>query len=147
MKLVDGRETILVVAGSSDAALAKDRPLALWLRDEINRRSDGQAYRRAVVVGDARFAEARELHRHPTIAVGGPGSNGIVQHLSSVLPMVWTQDDRSFVQMAPEGGGRQVALWGMDADGTKAAVEAFVAEGMLDALLAHLWPFPQATLS
>lgn len=147
MKLVDGDETVIVVTGSSPAAEAKDLPLAQWLAAEIDRRGEGQAYRRAVVVADARYVQTRAFHRSPTIGIGGPGANDVVQQLSQVLPTVWTRDERSFVQMAMDGKGRQVALWGMDADGTRGAIEAFVEGGMLDALLARIWPFRAGALT
>lgn len=142
MKLVDGNETVIVVTGGSEAALAKDAPLAVRLREEIDRRGRGYSYRRAVVVRAEQYVETPSLHRHPTIAVGGPGANDISQHLTQVLPMAWVRDERSFVQMAPSEDGRQVAVWGMDAEGTEGAVEAFITEGLLDRLLDRIWRLP-----
>lgn len=147
MKLVDGDDTILLVTGSTPAAEQKDEPLARWLAAEIDRRGDGQSYRRALVIGDARYVQTPAFHQHPTIAIGGPGANDVVQHLSQVLPTVWAQDDRSFVQMAMDGKRRQVALWGMDSGATRSAVEAFVEQGMLDALLEKVWPFRPSTFT
>jgi len=51
------------------------------------------------------------------------------------------------VQMSMDGRNRQVALWGMDSEATRHAVEAFVEEGMLDALLTRLWPFRPTTFT
>jgi hypothetical protein len=141
MKLLDRDETIVLVTGSSDSAEAKDQPLALWLCKEIDRRGSGVPFRRAVMVEDNAYVGNTTFHENPTIAIGGPGSNAVVQHLSDVLPTVWARDDKSFIQMGVDGRGRQVALWGMDAAGTKSAVEAFVEEGMLDALLERVWAF------
>ena len=146
MKLVDSEETLVLVTGSSPSATVKDLPIAQWLAGEIDRRGRGQAYRRAVVVGDVRYVHTPAFHANPTIGIGGPGSNDVVQHLSQTLPTVWNRDDRSFVQMSLDGRNRQVALWGMDSDATRHAVEAFVEEGMLDALLTRLWPFRPTTL-
>ena len=141
MKLLDRDETILLVTGSSETAEEKDAPLADWLRKEIDRRGSGVPFRRGVKVGDNAYVGNPSFHENPTIAIGGPGSNAVVQHLSDVLPTVWTRDDKSFIQMGVDGRGRQVALWGMDAAGTRSAVEAFVEEGMLDALLERVWAF------
>ena len=141
MKLLDRDETILLVTGSSDGAEAKDAPLAHWLQQEIDRRGSGVPFRRGLMMEDNAYVGNTALHEHPTIAIGGPGANAVVQHLSDVLPTVWARDDKSFIQMGVDGRGRQVALWGMDADATRGAVEAFVEEGMLDALLDRLWPF------
>lgn len=141
MKLLDRDETVLLVTGATEAAEVKDAPLAEWLREEIDRRGGGLPFRRGLLVVDTAYVGTPAFHDNPTIAIGGPGSNSVVRHLSEVLPTIWTLEDRSFIQMGSEGRGRQVALWGMDAEATRGAVEAFVAEGMLDALLGRLWPF------
>lgn len=141
MKLVDPDETIVVVTGSTTAAAQKDAPIARWLQEEIDRRGGGLTYRRAVVIADERYVRTPTFHQNPTIAIGGPGTNDVAQHLTQLLPMVWTRDDRCFIQMGLDGRARQVALWGMDADGTRGAVEAFVEQGMLDALLERVWTF------
>ena len=52
MKLVDTDETVVLVTGSSITAEERDLPLAYLLKAEIDRRGDGLAYRRAVVVDD-----------------------------------------------------------------------------------------------
>ena len=141
MKLIDRDETVLVVTGTSPAAAEKDYPLALRLRDEIDRRGYGLPFRRGVLVEDAAWVGTPTFHENPTIAIGGPGSNAVVQHLTQNLPTVWNRDERSYIQIGGDGRSRQVALWGMDSEATKEAVEAFVEEGMLDALLERLWPF------
>ncbi len=141
MKLLDRDETILLVTGSTPGAEGKDAPLAEWLRDEIDRRGGGLPFRRGLLVEDSAYVSTPAFHENPTIAIGGPGSNAVSQHLSEVLPTIWTREERSFIQMGMENRGRQVALWGMDADGTRGAVEAFVEEGMLDALLERVWQF------
>lgn len=141
MKLLDRDETILLVTGSSEAAVQKDAPLAAWLREEVDRRGSGVPFRRAVVMEDTAYMGNPGVHDNPTIAIGGPGSNAVVQHLSDVLPTVWAREDKCFIQMGVDGRGRQVTLWGMDADATRGAVEAFVEEGMLDALLERVWAF------
>lgn len=141
MKLIDRDETVLVVTGSNPGATEKDGPLAHWLRNEIDRRGSGLPFRRGLLVEDSAWVSTPGFHESPTIAIGGPGSNAVVQHLTDVLPTVWNREERSFIQIGGDGRSRQVALWGMDADATRGAVEAFVEEGMLDALLDRLWPF------
>ena len=49
MKLVDTEETIVLVTGSDIRAEERDRPTAYRLKAEVDRRGDGQAFRRAVV--------------------------------------------------------------------------------------------------
>jgi hypothetical protein len=144
MKLVDQDETVVVVTGASAEG---DTAVARWLQQEIDRRGAGMAYRRAVVIGDERYVQTPGFHQNPTITIGGPGANGVAQHLTTVLPMIWSREDRMFVQMGLDGQGRQVALWGMDAEATRGAVEAFVEQGLLDALLDRVWTFrPRTTV-
>ncbi|MGE0443480.1 MAG: hypothetical protein AB7L66_06030 [Gemmatimonadales bacterium] len=137
MKLIDRDETVVVVVGGAGEP-PPDRPLADNIRREIDGRADGRPYRRAVVVSDAEFLESPELHSHPTIAIGGPGANAVVQRLVSELPTLWQREERAFVQ-AEIDDARRVALWGMDREATAQAVEAFLIEGYLDALLERIW--------
>lgn len=137
MKLVDRDETILVIVGGGTEP-ATDRALAEGLCREITGRGDGQSYRRALLVLDTEFLDRPDLHRHPTISVGGPGVNAVAQRLVGELPMLWEHEDRSFIQADMEGS-RRVALWGIDGTATTRAVEAFRLEGFLSALLDQVW--------
>jgi hypothetical protein len=141
IKLIDSNETIVIVTGSDPRAEERDRPTAYRLKAEIDRRSDGQAFRRAVVVGDAWFLEHRTLDLNPAIAVGGPGVNGLSTELLQQVPIVWSQDQRSFVQAEFEATPKRVALWGVDAEATMVAVQAFISQGFLEDLLRRIWRF------
>lgn len=141
MKLIDTDETIVIVTGSDIRAEERDRPTAYRLKHEIDRRSDGQPFRRAVVVGDGWYLENRIFHLNPTIAIGGPGVNGLAADLVQRIPTLWTQDQRAYVQADFDGDPKRALLWGMDAESTMAAVQAFVAQGYLDDLLRRIWRF------
>lgn len=141
MKLVDTEETIVLVTGSSPAAEERDRPLAYRLKAEIDRRGAGHAYRRAVVVADLWYLQNRTFHLNPTVAIGGPGANGVSHDFAETLPAVYSQGERVFVQADFEGEPKRAALWGADAAGTSAAVDAFMTEGYLDDLLSRIWRF------
>jgi hypothetical protein len=141
MKLVDTEETVVIVTGSDLRSEERDRPTAYRLKEEIDRRSDGQAFRRAVVVGDTWFLQNRIFHLNPTIAVGGPGVNGLAAELSQVLPVSWTQDQRVYVHADFDAEVKRAALWGVDAEATMAAVQAFVSQGFLEDLLRRIWRF------
>jgi hypothetical protein len=141
MKLVDPEETVVLVIGTSPNAEARDRPLADRLKAEIDRRGAGHAYRRAVVVGDAGYLEHRAFHHNPTIAIGGPGANGVTEEFTAMLPTVYRRDERVFVQADLEGELKRVALWGADAAATAEAVEVFGNDGLLDGLLERIWRF------
>jgi hypothetical protein len=140
MKLIDRDETVLVVIGGpNDGGLdPRDRVLAETLQRAIDGRADGRPYRRALVVGAREFLERPDLYRHPTITVGGPGVNPVAERLVGELPTLWRHEDRAFVQAELEET-RRIAIWGMDAAATGLAVDAFLTEGYLDALLDRIW--------
>ena len=141
MKLVDTDETVVLVTGSALTAQERDRPLAYRLKSEIDRRGEGHAYRRAVVVADLWYLDNRIFHLNPTIAIGGPGANAVAEEFSSLLPTVYSSEDRVFVQADLEGDPKRAALWGADAGATAQAVEVFTTQGLLDDLLRRIWRF------
>jgi hypothetical protein len=146
VKLIDTEETVVIVIGSSSAAEERDRPLAYQLKAEIDERGSGLAYRRAVVVADSWYLENDRFHLNPTIAIGGPGANGVSQELSAVLPTVYARDEQVFVQADFEGDLKRATLWGVDAAHTGQAVEIFTRQGFLDDLLSRIWRFRVGTL-
>lgn len=141
MKLLDLEETVVVVTGSTSAALERDRPVGIWLRDEINRRGEGLTYRRAVVTDDERYFQSDVLQRQTTIAIGGPGVNAVTQHFFSTLATLYAEEERVWVQADFDGEQKRVGLWGVDAAATSSAVDAFMVHGYLDELLRRIWQF------
>ena len=141
MKLVDTEETVVLVTGSSITSEERDRPLAYRLKAEIDRRGTGHSYRRAVVVADLWYLDNRIFHLNPTIAIGGPGANGVAQEFSSVLPTVHSVGEQVFIQLDFEGELKRAVLWGANAAGTAAAVDGFLSGGYLDDLLGRIWRF------
>jgi hypothetical protein len=146
MKLVDTEETVVLVTGASITAEERDRPLAYLLKAEIDRRGAGHAYRRAVVVADLWYLENRILHLNPTVAIGGPGANGVARELSEMLPTVYNGNDQAFIQADFEGDVKRAALWGANAAETAAAVQVFATQGLLDDLLERIWKFRSGVL-
>jgi hypothetical protein len=141
MKLVDTDETVVLVTGTSLRSEEADRPLAYWIKQEVDRRGAGHAYRRAVVVGDRWYLENGVFQLNPTIAIGGPGVNGVSAEFAESLPMAWSRDERVFVQADFTGDLRRAALWGADAEATTLAVEHFLQGGLLEELLGRIWRF------
>lgn len=139
MKLLDRNETVLVIVGTGGSSSERDRQLADSLRANIDRRGDGLTYRRAVVVTDQMFLARPQLHRHPTIAIGGPGVNAVSQFYATDLPTVWQDEERCYVQAELEGAAKRVAVWGTNAGATAQAVDAFVSQGFLENLLERIW--------
>ena len=93
------------------------------------------------MVADLWYLQNRIFHLNPTIAIGGPGANGVSQDFAEALPAVYSQEDRVFVQADFEGEMKRAALWGADAALTAVAVEVFMTQGYLDDLLSRIWRF------
>jgi len=74
----------------------------------------------------------------PAIAVGGPGVNAFTAQIYEELPVAFTRDEHVFIQMSGETGKR-AALWGMDHEATREAVERFAKEGLLERFLDLIW--------
>jgi hypothetical protein len=131
----------VLVIGSLLTAEERDRPVAYRLKSEIDRRGIGHAYRRAVVVADLWYLENRIFHLNPTIAIGGPGANGVSNDFAESLPMVYSREERVFVQADFESDVKRASLWGVDSAQTALAVEIFMTQGYLDDLLSRVWRF------
>lgn len=142
MTLFDPVQTVVLVHGSEGRAAERDRGLALRLQDEVALRGH-----RAVVVSDAVYDDHPALHPGAVVAIGGPGVNRLSAELLPSLPAVWAQEDKVFVQAARDQHPPRAVVWGMDADATADAVEAFIFHGELDRLLGGLWHFPKKSLT
>jgi hypothetical protein len=141
MKLIDTDETILLVTGSGISAEERDRPIAYWLKGEIDRQGAGHPFRRAVVVADAWYVENRVFQLNPAVMIGGPGVNLGSRELADRLPVVLEEDEQSFVQSGDVDEVPKTCLWGMNAGATARAVELFVERGLLAGLLQRIWRF------
>lgn len=141
MKLIDRDETIVVVTAADLDAEAPDRASASRLLAEIGARGAGHPYRRAVLVTDDAWFSTTQFHASPTVAIGGPGVNGVSGRFSAELPTVWTEDNRVIIQADFSDNARRVALWGMDRVATTEAVDAFIARGWLEEYLDRCWRF------
>jgi len=139
MKVIDTDETVLIVTGTEIPAEMNDRPIAYRLKAEIDRKGGGRSFRRAVVVSDHWYAQNRIFHLCPTVAVGGPGVNGVAAAFVNDLPMLIQRQERVFVQGSWEGETKRASLWGVDRAATADAVDAFIGEGMCEALLKTIW--------
>lgn len=141
MKLVDGDETIVLVIAADLEPGHLDREMATRLKEEIDTRGAGHPYRRAVIVSDLAWFETPLFHLSPTIAIGGPGVNGVSGRLAGELPTVWAEAERATIQATMQDGPRRAALWGMDRQATAGAVDAFIARGWLDEFLDRSWRY------
>jgi hypothetical protein len=140
--------TVLIVVGYGILPEEEDRPGAYDLKREIVSRGLGAESRGAVVVTDMWMVNQEMAELFPAIAVGGPGVNAFAAQIYEELPVAFTRDERVFIQMSggqmsggqmSGGPGKRAALWGMDQDATREAVERFVKDGFLDRFLDTVW--------
>ena len=135
--------TVLIVVGYGILPEEEDRPGAYDLKREIVTRGLGVESRGAVVVTDMWMVNQEMAELFPAIAVGGPGVNAFAAQIYEELPVAFTRDERVFIQMSggqmSGGPGKRAALWGMDQDATREAVERFVKDGFLDRFLDKVW--------
>jgi hypothetical protein len=62
----------------------------------------------------------------------------IAAQIYEELPVAFTRDERVFIQVS-EPPGKRAAVWGMDQETTREAVERFVKDGLLDRFLNMVW--------
>jgi hypothetical protein len=129
--------TLLIVAGACLRAERLDRPLANRIReaadDLLRRRIDGEPD--VIVLSDVWYLNSQELHRIPTIAVGGPGVNNLSAYWQRELPRVLLIDSVLQIQMDVNGRDHRCCLWGMNHDDTVEAVDTFLSKGYLERFL------------
>ena len=134
----DVRSTVLLVVGYGILCEEEDRPVAYRLKQEIMARGARKPEGAAVVVTDMWMLNQDMADLFPAVAIGGPGANAFTAQVYEDLPIVLSRDQRVFVQMDRQAGKR-AALWGMEADATKEAADAFLREGLLEEFLELVW--------
>jgi hypothetical protein len=124
---------ILIVAGSTLRAEELDRPLAYYLKQQVEgqltqRQADGRdaTPARVLVVADFRFLNDKPLQSLAAISVGGPGVNALAHAWFEELPFSFAVDEQFCIQMDPELAEPRASIWGMDNASTQVAVSVFV---------------------
>jgi hypothetical protein len=161
---------MLIVTGSTLRAEEKDRPLAYYLKQRIEKflhddekhdlppgpgsredtddpgdddaRPDGLAIR---VVADFRWIHDDLLQGLPTISLGGPGVNALAHRWLEDVPISLAVNDRYFIQMDPELEEPRVSIWGMDNISTQIAISVF-ADRFLPRFLGRCATVPPTSL-
>lgn len=140
MNRVDADKTIIVVTGHNVVAEDRDRPLAYYIKTEIDKRGKGQRFKRALVVSDLFYLCSDKLEGCPTISVGGPRVNTLARILSQEVPVAFCVDYQIYIHMDTSGERKPIALiYGIDYEATYTAVRMFVQTGHLDRYLSAVW--------
>ena len=128
---------LLIVTGSTLRAEELDRPLAYYLRQQVERALNRlDLPMKAQVVADFRWMNDDELQVLPTISVGGPGVNALAHNWFEEGPFSLAVDEQYCIQMDPDLAEPRVSIWGMDNASTQIAVSVFI-ERFLPRFLEH----------
>ncbi len=135
----DSPRLLLIVTGSTLRAEEMDRPLAYYLRQQVEKAiaadppkappvsfDDESGDWKVLVVADFRWINEDPLHAHPTISVGGPGVNALANRWFEELPFALAVDEQYCIQMDPDLALPRVSIWGMDNASTQIAVSLFL---------------------
>jgi hypothetical protein len=122
---------LLIVTGSTLRAEEVDRPLAYYLKQQVEARMEADSKSSELpfpvrVIADFRWLHEESLQRLPTISLGGPGVNALAQRWLEDLPVSLAVDEQYYIQMDPDLEEPHVSIWGMDNPTTQIAVSAFI---------------------
>ncbi len=140
MNRIDTQKTVILVTGSGIVAEDRDRPLAYYIKTEIDKRGKGHKFKRAIVVSDLLYLCTDKLETCPTISVGGPKVNNLSRILCREIPLVLCVEYQIYIHMDVSGERKPVALiYGIDYEATYTAVSIFAQTGHLDKYLNAVW--------
>ncbi len=136
---VDTERLLLIVVGAHLAAEVADRPIAHGLRDRIEawvkgdiegagldqQPSDGESVMMPLVCTDVWYLNHKELHRQPTVSLGGPEVNAVSAFLYPRVPVALSIEKKLTIHLEVEMLDLRAAIWGMDAGHTAAGVQLF----------------------
>jgi hypothetical protein len=120
---------LLIVTGTTLRAEEADRPLAYYLKQQIEGKLTDLADSRPLkvcVVADIRWLNEESLQALPTISLGGPGVNLLAKNWLEKVPLSMAIDDRFYIQMDPDLEEPHASIWGLDNPDTQIAVSTFV---------------------
>jgi hypothetical protein len=125
---------LLIVTGSTLRAEEMDRPLAYYLKQQIEEllTQPTKTGQHSVddylvhVIADFRWIHDETLQRLPTISLGGPGVNALAHKWLEDVPVSLAYNERYFIQMDPDLAEARASIWGMDNATTQIAVAVFL---------------------
>ena len=133
------RHAVFLVTGSNLIGEQKDRPLAYFLKAQIDRYGGDDPGKCGIVVSDLWYAAADEVRDCPVISVGGPGVNMLSQQFWDDLPVALAVDNVMVIQMDVALEDLRAGVWGMDHESTREAVQTLYEKGYLRRFLEAAW--------
>ena len=128
----DPARLLLIVTGSTPRAEDVDRPLAYYLKREVERLAatldpPADPPFKIIVLADFRWLNDEPLQRLPTLSVGGPGVNALAgQWVEQELEFSLAVESQYYIQMDPDLESLRASIWGMDNPTTQIAVSVFL---------------------
>lgn len=135
---IDVNDTILIVVGSELTPEEKDRPLAYTLKRIIDERGSN-AYQRCIVVSDRWYLDNELFQVCPTLIIGGPGVNAAAAHFCEKIPLVWNDNQESFLQVSISDTIAKALIWGVSQSTTEQSMTMFLENGHLEDFLNEVW--------
>jgi hypothetical protein len=122
---------ILIVTGSCLRAEEADRPLAYYLKQQIDELIKARDLAESIVlktrvVADLRWLNEEAWQQFPTISVGGPGVNVLTQRWLDEIPLVLSIDGQYYIHVDLSHDELRASIWGMDNSTTQVATSAFI---------------------
>lgn len=117
---------LLIVTGSTLRAEEVDRPLAYYLKQQVEAQFVTDDPPPVRVIADFRWLHEDGLQALPTISLGGPGVNALAQKWLEDLPVSLAVDEQYYIQMDPDLEEPRASIWGMDNATTQIAASAFI---------------------
>jgi hypothetical protein len=133
------RNAIFLVTGSNLTAEQKDRPLAYAIKRHIDRYGGPEETKCGIVVSDLWYTNTDDVGDYPVISVGGPGVNALSQRFWNHVPVALAVDNVFMIQMDVTLDDLRAAVWGMDHQTTREAVQTFFLKGYLRRFLEAAW--------
>lgn len=134
---VIGPDTIILVTGCAIVAELLDRPIAEFLRDEIDKRGNLRTYQRGIIISDLWWFRDPSLHKQPAISVGGHAINHLTRELVKEN-LTWASYIENCGQIALHPP--RLAIWGETVSDTQAQVSQFIQDSCgLAAFLDLCW--------
>ncbi len=132
---IDPEGLLPVVVGAHPRGEMRDRPLAMrllqvirhWQREHCE---DPSSRLRPIVLTDLWYLNDKALLLQPTISIGDPTANAATAYYATRLPKAYVVDGQLQVLADLQFLDPSVAMWGVDANATRGALDWFIVRAL-----------------